>query len=494
MQLGKYFIASIMVFVASAPKVAYSAPSAAKPQITVVDMVPASLSGEVGDDSEPFLAVQIADPRIMVGSAFTASPSGPGNAPVYISQDSGTTWVLSPIVPMVPLRGETCDQTYAMAVGSNAPRGDLYSGELGCEQSTHVITLDEATTSDVVSASTMTVQNSRQNVDQPFTQGLTLSNGQHIYVGLNDYNFRPQTATVDVSTDGGATFTSVPIEKRRTSDQDGPSVRPAVASDGTVYAAFLGWRKFVPTGAETGTVTADVVVVRDDAGGMGCSAFEALSDPSDGLAGRIVAKGITIPWSNRPTLGPERIGSTLSLAVDPNNSSSVYVGWGDRVGNGDIYTLHVRHSSDRGMTWSAKDLPSMTLVNATNIALAVGKNGVLGVLYQALANQTGGPQRWVTHLKQVSSSVLTDTVLATVPANRPPAGPLPYLGDYDSLLAVGDEFRGIFSANNTPDMSDFPEGVKFQRAADFSKKTLSDGNGHTVGVSIDPFYFSVSLL
>jgi len=98
--------------------------------------------------------------------------------------------------------------------------------------------------------------------------------------------------------DGGATYKSVPIEARKTSGQDGPSVRPAVAGDNTVYAAFFGWRKF------NGTVaTSDVVVVRDDTGGAGPNPFQALKDPSDKLPGRIVVKRVSIPWSNAPTHG-----------------------------------------------------------------------------------------------------------------------------------------------------------------------------------------------
>src|SRR6266478_6289112 len=50
-------------------------------------LIPASLSGETNQDSEPFLAVQAVNPQIMVASAFTPNPfSASGNAPVYISE------------------------------------------------------------------------------------------------------------------------------------------------------------------------------------------------------------------------------------------------------------------------------------------------------------------------------------------------------------------------------------------------------------------------
>ena len=448
----------------------------------VVDLIPASLSGETNQDSEPFLAIQTTNPQVMVASAFTPNPfSNTGNAPVYVSQDGGKSWVLNAITPVQRM---TCDITHAMAGGENHPRGDLHAGTLACASS---VTLDESETNDVSSSTTMTVQTTRENVDQPFVRALGVSAGDRIYVGVNDFNqTNGHTATVDVSVDGGATYKSFPIEARTTMGQDGPSVRPAVAADGTVYASFFRWRKF-----DGKTATSDVVVVRDDRAATGPSPFQALKDPSDNLPGRLVVKKVSIPWSNAPTLGQERIGSTLSIAVDPNHSSTVYVGWADRGNKGDIYTLHVRLSTDRGATWSKTDLPNTTIRNATNIALAVSQNSVAGVLYQQLSNG-----RWVTHLVQSHDAFATfrDTILASVPANAPTEQFLPYLGDYDYLLSVGNEFRGVFCANNTPDLGNFPQGVTYQRAADFASKTLNDGAGNPVAISIDPFYFSVRVV
>jgi hypothetical protein len=143
------------------------------------------------------------------------------------------------------------------------------------------------------------------------------------------------------------------------------------------------------------------------------------------------------------------------------------------------------------MTWSAADLPNTTVRNATNIALAVANNGVAGLLYQQFVGN-----RWATHLVQSHNGFATvqDIILANVPADAPTEQFLPYLGDYDYLLSVGNEFRGVFCANNTPDLANFPQGVTYQRAADFSKKRLTDGSGNPVPISIDPFYFSVAVI
>ncbi|PYT94940.1 MAG: hypothetical protein DMG38_28770 [Acidobacteria bacterium] len=452
------------------------------PAIKVVNLIPASLSGESNQDSEPFLAIQSENPQVMVASAFTPNPfSMTGNAPVYVSQDGGKSWALNAITPVQHM---TCDITHAMATGENHPRGDLHAGTLACASG---ITLDESESNDVALGATMNVQSTRGNVDQPFVRALGVSSGDRIYVGVNDFNqANGHTATIDVSVNGGATYRSIPIEMRNTAGQDGPSVRPAVANDGTVYAAFFGWRKF-----NGKTATSDVVVVRDDAAATGANPFRALKDPTDKLPGLLVVKKVAIPWSNAPALGQERIGSTLSIAVDPNHSGTVYVGWADKGSKGDIYTLHVRRSTDRGVTWSKTDLPHTTIHNATNVALAVANNGAVGFLYQQLSRG-----RWVTHLVQSHDGFMTsqDFVLATVPADQPVGQFLPYLGDYDYLLSVGNEFRGVFCANNAPDFANFPQGVTYQRAADFSAKTLNDGAGIAVPISIDPFYFSVPVI
>ena len=72
---------------------------------------------------------------------------------------------------------------------------------------------------------------------------------------------------------------------------------------------------------------------------------------------------------------------------------------------------------------------------------------------------------------------------------------LPYLGDYLHLMAIGNDFYGVFSANNTPDMKQFPSGVRYQRNANFTTRTLlALDNTTPVAVSIDPFFFSVPVL
>jgi hypothetical protein len=278
----------------------------------------------------------------------------------------------------------------------------------------------------------------------------------------------------------------VRINKRTTPcDAHLPAIRPAVAPDGTVYAAFFHCI------SQNGSIdTSDVVVVRDDTWGTGTAPFTALVDPGDNVAGMRVVTSVSIPFINGPALGNNRIGSTLSLAVHPSNSNIVYVGWADRAGNGDIQTIHVRCSTNRGVTWSSTDL--LTVANATNLALAIGSNGTVGALYQQVTG-TGTNQTWVTTLVQTTNAFSTSqsTILSSAPVTAPASQP--YLGDYIHLLAVGLEFRGVFPANNTPNLANFPQGVIYQRQVNFSTTTLLNG-GASVNPSIDPFFFAVPML
>jgi hypothetical protein len=160
------------------------------------------------------------------------------------------------------------------------------------------------------------------------------------------------------------------------------------------------------------------------------------------------------------------------------------------VGSGDIYTVHVRRSINRGVNWSASDL--LTVTNATNVALAIGASGTVGALYQQVTG-SGASQRWVTSLVQTKNAFMTRqySVLATTPVTPPTFQP--YLGDYTHVVAVGSEFRGVFSANNTPNLANFPIGVIYQRQADFTAQTLKNGST-TVLTSIDPFFFRVPMV
>lgn len=450
--------------------------------ITVINMIPNTLSGETQRDSEPNVTVNPANPQQIAASAFTPDPASSGNAPIFVSTDGGATWALNVVLPG---GNKTGDTTLRFATNSNV----IYAGILRSDVALQMNILRAAS---FTAPGVWTTLVSRGSEDQPWVEAATASgcagaNNDHVYVGNNDFNAGAATATVDESLDAAtaaapAGFSSVRIESRATSGQDGPPIRAAVHPDGTVYAAFLGWR-----GAGVGgTITSDVVVVRDDDWGAGATPFRDLVDAGDLNFGVRVAIGVTLP-PFASTLGTQRTGASVCIAVDPRDSQTVYVAWIDGA-TGAAAAVHVRRSIDGGQNWSA-DL--RTIATATNPCLAITIRGKVGFLYQQLGNPGTG-NRWRTHLEVSSdgfATAPTDLLLADVPDNSGTYAGTNSIGDYANLVALGKNLYAAFSANNTPNNANFPNGVTYQRNANFGTNTLLAADNVTaVAASIDPFF------
>jgi hypothetical protein len=190
-------------------------------------------------------------------------------------------------------------------------------------------------------------------------------------------------------------------------------------------------------------------------------------------------------------LGQERIGADLAIAIDPSSSDNVWLAWCERDGGATStdWTMHVARSTDRGQTWGSRNLRTVT--NAKNPALAINGSGLVAFMYQQLVG-AGATARWVTQLELTNdafASAPTSFVLHTANAHEPHRDFLPYLGDYIRLLAVGDDFYGVFAGSNRPASANFPNGVSYQRNADFTtQKLFKTDNATPVAVSIDPFF------
>ena len=450
--------------------------------IRVVNMIPSSLSGETNQDSEPNLAVNPANTLQIAGTAFTPNPDGSSaDSPIFYSDDGGATWSLLEIIAGTPVR----DQTLRFATQG----GHLYAGILwGSGGSVASINFDILRTTDFTGLNVMTRLARRTNDDQPFVQAATVPSGvdagkDRVYVGSNDHAPSNIPATIDQLLDATAAapvVTTIRLEGRTVS-RDGFQTRPAVHTNGTVYALFYAWI--------SGASSSDVVIVRDDNWGIGASPYNALKDSVDHKQGVRIVTGVNDPGLSL-YLGQQRIGGDLSIAVDPNNSAHVYVCWGELQSG--TYTLHVRKSTDSGATWPA-DI--RTISNATNPALAVNSSGRVGLVYQQVSGSSPN-QRWNTIIELTTNNFgsIVSHMLANTPVSSSTYKFDPYLGDYLYLMSVGSNFYGIFCADNTPNTANFPSGITYQRSADWTNKILKDLSGNTVSVSIDPFFFSVSPL
>ncbi|MCG0063815.1 MULTISPECIES: hypothetical protein [Streptomyces] len=459
------------------------------PTLTIVNITPVALSGDRTQDAEPSLAVNPQHPEEIVATAFTPDPMGGPLAPVYVSTDGGNTWVMRSIVPGGTAQLGTGD----ISVGFGSEGGALYAGILNAEASLRdILRMQILRSPDIASAAPMELLVSRDRADQPWVEAGSVrvdgSARDRVYVSNNDLGRLPRSAAVDVSGNARtapapAGFRRTVVERRTPSGQDGPPVRTALHPDGTVYAVFESWTDATAGGGDIVNVTFDVVVTRDDNGGVGANPFEDLKDADDSAVGQRVVTRRSERFN--AFMGQERLGGDLSIAVDPTDPASVWVAWCDRVGGQMGCTLHVRHSADGGQTWS-RDVRTVT--DAKNPALAANTDGLLGFACQQFKQR-----QWVTALELTADdwqSTPERHVLHQAPAAVPVARFLPYLGDYIRLLTVGRDFYGVFSGNNTPDLANFPEGVTYQRHADFVHHQLLDLDNVTrVPTSIDPFFF-----
>jgi hypothetical protein len=433
-------------------------------KIRVVNMIPQSQSNESNDDSEANIAIDPANPSIIGGTAFTATPT----AVIFLTSDSGETWTEAAIVP-----------AFTNDYNAKFSRNALYCGDLVGAP------LAVFRTTNPFSGAAMVQIDTEPNIDQPWMAVETVRKGpdegkDRVYAAYTNWNLVVSVATIDICQDGtaaGPIFNSVQLENRAAA-RNAPSVRPAIHDNGTVYAAYFDWRApLVPP--TWGSTIADVIVARDDHWGTG--GFKDLIDPIDSHSGVRVATGFNANFNG--TLGPDRFGSDLALAVDPRpkHSGRIWLAWCDM--QGPSYTLHVRRSTDHGKAWSS-DL--LTVSNAKNPSLAVSNNGRVGVLYQRLTG-LGGPQRWEHHVQFTRDGADWHDVLLTN------AAATNWTGDYSGLQTHGRDFYGIFATDNTPDLANFPHGVRYQRNVNFATKQLLDlSNNPTIAPSIDPFFFKIS--
>jgi len=491
--------------------------------ITVVNTIPQDLSNESDQNSEPNIAVNPNDTSKLVVSAFRFST--PAGSPYFVSSGLNSVLWSSAATQKIAHGDTTLDWSRG---------GTFYTTVL----TNNGATIDVRKSNNKANGVAFTpipgsayTPGGGNIPDQPW---IVVDNVapllDHIYVGFNDLSKTPQSASVHYSLDSGASWNAtnggIPLVIDRINHgaapgflQDGPPVRLDYARNGTrVYAAFVAWMGFAvkPLNKDQ---NAQIIVVRDNLGGS-----NNFMDLNGGIGVNIFggATTVRIPMSldgigTGTSLGQERLGSDLSIAVDPTNSDRVYVAYADVPIGGTVPQVHIMFTLDGGLTWS---LPRSVEMNTALPAVAVAQNGKIGLLYTAL---TGGRfPKLETHFSQITQNDIldpnnfetlrTNEVLSSFRNNDPRSQFDPYIGDYQDVEAIGNDFYGTFSASNRPDPANFPAAaaVIYQRnvrfganvfgpAGPFDVKvegvgTLDDdtpANG-SPGVSIDPFFFTTA--
>ncbi len=475
-----------------------SHPAAAQ-KVTVVDMMPSSLSDDQADQSEANIAVDPASPSNLAASAFIINPVKPSEASIFLSSNGGLSWSLKPILPGSTSVCPTsfCDVTLRFGGTS----GKLYVAALTAKPDTQsdgdIMVYQINRIDDLFGSPTPVLLEERTGLipdcpDQPYVQATTTLGGEgtdldRVFVGVNDARLArvPQTATVDVNPNAAATSPAMDLEQKieaamppNPPGRDGSAVRTAFHSSGVVYAAFY---------SPTSNSKTNIVVVRDDNWGRSMPPFSDLG----GGSGVSVVAG-TAYSGGGTTLAKQRVGrSQISIAVDPNDVKSVWLAWGDANGQAPI-TLHLRHSPDGGLSWGDKDL--WTLGFATNPALAVNSIGQVALLYQQV-DQLG---LWETQIGISGDGFAVPPVplvLSIADSSSIAFGANNFIGDYVHLMADGKNFVGAFTALNKPVPGNFPdvEDLVFQRFHDNVKIYKDAAKTFSIPFSIDPFFFRVEM-
>jgi len=452
-------------------------------KITIVNMIQPSLSGETSHDTEPNIAVNPANVQQIGGTAFSPDPMGGSQGSVYRSTDEGSTWDEPDFFAT-----QTVDQTLRFAGDSNI----LYASYLDPSPvSLHVVKKTDITVTGLApQIYTQLGSYPTTYFDQPYIQAYSVMGGSgvsadRVYVGGNHHGLSRIPAAIIQSLDAGAAspvFNEYQIEAR-TVNRNGPQVRIAAHPDGRIYAVF-----YSETGSAGGSTIANVTIVRDDNWGSGATPYTDLKD-SDTVAGKRIATGIQYTWFY--LVGNQRTVGDLSIAVDPRDSSTVYVAWAELLSG--VYTIHLVRSTDHGATWPSELL---TVTNATHPCLAVTSHGKIGYLYQQVTG-TGSSQRWETHFRSSDDGAVWDDILLCSALMKPAPSSFG-LGDYTHIMAAGKNFYGIFPADNTPDLANFPATatVIYNRNHNFTTKQLLANDGVTVvsQTSVDPFFFKIEEL
>jgi hypothetical protein len=459
------------------PSVTTSSPSL----LRIVDIIPASDSGETDQNSEPSIAVNPVNPAQMFAGTF-----GDGVPPFFISTDGGTTWSTFGTL-------FNNDKSIAWKVDGSAV---LVATMIGMPDFGPIDT-----------HSALTQLNhyvgSNRN-DQPWIRtGLS----DHVYVAFNDLGlFNPgngRTASVNVSTTGGANPTTVGLDRvGAVVGQDDPAVRVAV-NGSRVYAVFDRWTGTVESSANGSRFNSELVVVRSDNGGA--DSFMALGAGGIGVTAATHIGVFANTQNTVLTVGQERIaGGDLAIAVDPNNADHVVVAYTDAPGaNGaGVIQLVVRQSFNGGATWTSRFTTSSSS-RSGQPGVAILANGTIGLLYNNYAPAMGDPATGTLsqHLLTTSDDFATtnDVTLASESNSTPTSIFDPYLGDFFELTGIGNTFYGIFSASNADDgtnasFTNLTFNRRFTGTPGTSNFQLTDANGNAVASSIDPFFFSDTIL
>jgi hypothetical protein len=450
----------------------------------VVDIIPHDDSIESNQNSEPSIAVNPVNPMQMFAGSFGPEGSTLNHNTFFLSTDGGATWSSFGTL-------DDDDKSIAWKTDGSAI---LVTPLLDGPIDTYSVTVTDSGFGSAINHYV-----GSNNNDQPWVR---TGPSDHVYVAFNDLGASGgKTASVNVSVSGGTSPTTVTLDRIGGSApgaaQDDPAVRLAV-NGSRVYAVFDRWTGTVENDANGQRYNSQLVIVRSDNGGA--DGFTALGGGGNGVTAATHI-GVFADAQNTPlTIGQERIaGGDIAIAVDPNNANHVVVAYTDAPGNNGagVVQLVVTESFNGGVDWTEKvSTPSSSRSGQPGIAILA--NGAIGLLYN---NYDPATDQLSQHLLTTTDDFATtnDVTLATESNSVSATLFDPYQGDFFDLGGLGNTFYGIFSASNADDgtnalFTNTTFDRRFVGTPGTSSFRLVDASGNAVPFSIDPFFFSLTVL
>ena len=420
---------------------------AAAQEVTVVDMIPAWMSNEVNTDSEPNLAVDPATPAHMAASAFTFDLKKTGKAPIFLSTNGGLKWDLKPILPQSTAGSSLCASGFCdITLRFGGTSGQLYISSLTADAS-QSITYQVNRFDHIFSGPPAPVQLTKRSgtrsgvPDQPYVQATSVLGGEG---APGPRVRRPQRRE----------------PRRETADRHGRRLSNATAAPPGFASQLI--EDGSPRRSRPGRLLgADCVSFQRP--GL-CRLLQSAFDKQRqyrrrarqplGDERRAVRRSQdrSQPWHDRGARGPlqwlekllgQKVGrSQISIAVDPNDASSVWLVWGDADGQ------PAHHSAPAPFDRQRRDLERRPADDSGCDQPGTGgqqhRPGGLPLSASRRQRLVHPGRNLFRQLRHLAFPILLSS------APKIP-GLSNSIGDYDHMMAVGKDFLGVFSAENTPD-------------------------------------------
>jgi hypothetical protein len=433
---------------------------------------PASQPGTFSPSSEvePYLAVNPTNPKNLVGAWMQdewSAPSARGIG-IAVSFNGGNSWKTSVMQGLTLVAGGTTYERAADVWLAFAPNGDLYFTSL----------VYDVQPNGSFSPSAVVVEKSTDG-GLDWSAPITLIQSATTFNDKDSITTDPARASAAYAVwdQNQSGYNSVVMFSRTTDGGHSWSAPSTIFDPGGNNLAFGNQIRVLPNGTLTDFV--NIVPFQTGHHTMTLSLVQS-SDQGNTWSkkattvGSILSIGITDPNNAQPVDAASLFGPSIdfSVAEDPNNGS-LYAVWQDaRFSNFQHDSIAFSMSTDGGLTWSAPIQINQTPTNLPNgdqqaflPSIAVAANGTVAVSYYDFRFNGTGPGL-LTDYWLVQGRAGTDL---TNPANWSNEARLTntsfnmeaasvrggyFIGDYEGLAAVGNDFDAFFAATNGSDPGD----------------------------------------